>query len=346
MAGIFGLFDFTKEGPGVDRDAPPKGPVGSFFSILGRRFWKLISINLMFLLFSLPFLVFAYFSSSYLLAVLFPRLNPNQLSESLLLANAGFDESLAEQIAGSTIFLFQIMFTACNIGLLYQLFGPVFAGITFVLRNYARDDHAFVWMDFCESFKNNFKISLLSAGIYWVADLLILFSLAFYSQSITQPVLRTILTTVLVILFFFLSVMNMYAYQMMVTFELRLRDIYRNAALFTMARLPLNLLMLAISILLLAGPPFLAFYFIPAIHLVFVVTLVWYLFFAFSFCFLLQNFCVHRVIDRFMLQPLREKEARESGSFETEEENEKEEEQDESGEEGLPEGETRAHSPA
>jgi uncharacterized membrane protein YesL len=54
MAGIFGLFDFTKEGPGIDKNAPPKKGIALFFSILFREYKNLMVVNLIFILFSLP----------------------------------------------------------------------------------------------------------------------------------------------------------------------------------------------------------------------------------------------------------------------------------------------------
>ena len=65
MAGLFGLFDYTKEGKGVYPDEPPKGPVSTFFSVLGRKFWKICTINLMYVILSLPALVLAFFSASF-----------------------------------------------------------------------------------------------------------------------------------------------------------------------------------------------------------------------------------------------------------------------------------------
>ena len=54
MAGFFGLFDYSKPGPGVPKNAPKKKPFIVFFEILGRKFWKLIIANFLFLLFALP----------------------------------------------------------------------------------------------------------------------------------------------------------------------------------------------------------------------------------------------------------------------------------------------------
>lgn len=54
MAGFFGLFDYTKEGPGVRKDAPKKKAFFAFFEIFFRNFFKFISINLVYVLCSLP----------------------------------------------------------------------------------------------------------------------------------------------------------------------------------------------------------------------------------------------------------------------------------------------------
>ena len=57
MAGFFGLFDYNKPGPGVPKDAPRKSPLIVFFEILQRKFWNLIKVNMMFLIFNLPALI-------------------------------------------------------------------------------------------------------------------------------------------------------------------------------------------------------------------------------------------------------------------------------------------------
>lgn len=54
MAGFFGLFDYTKEGPGVSKNGPKKRPFVVFFEIYGRKFWNLISAGLWYLLVNLP----------------------------------------------------------------------------------------------------------------------------------------------------------------------------------------------------------------------------------------------------------------------------------------------------
>ena len=56
MAGFFGLFDYNKPGPGVDKNSPKKKGFVIFFEIYFRKFWKLIIANLLYVLVSLPVL--------------------------------------------------------------------------------------------------------------------------------------------------------------------------------------------------------------------------------------------------------------------------------------------------
>lgn len=50
MAGFFGLFNYDKEGPGIEKNAPKKRALIVFFEIYGRKFWNLFYANLLFLL--------------------------------------------------------------------------------------------------------------------------------------------------------------------------------------------------------------------------------------------------------------------------------------------------------
>ncbi len=54
MAWLSGLFNYTKEGPGIEKNAPKKRSFIVFFEIYGRKFWKLFQANALFLLVNLP----------------------------------------------------------------------------------------------------------------------------------------------------------------------------------------------------------------------------------------------------------------------------------------------------
>ncbi len=54
MAGFFGLFNYEKEGPGIDKNAPKKHGFIVFFETFFRNFWKFIPINLVYCLLNIP----------------------------------------------------------------------------------------------------------------------------------------------------------------------------------------------------------------------------------------------------------------------------------------------------
>lgn len=56
MAGLFGLFDYSKEGPGISKNAPKKKAFFVFFETFFRNFFKFVSINLAYVLLSAPIL--------------------------------------------------------------------------------------------------------------------------------------------------------------------------------------------------------------------------------------------------------------------------------------------------
>lgn len=56
MAGFFGLFDPTKEGPGISKNAPKKKAFFVFFETYFRNFFKFVSINLVYVFVSVPIL--------------------------------------------------------------------------------------------------------------------------------------------------------------------------------------------------------------------------------------------------------------------------------------------------
>ena len=52
--GLFSFSNYEKEGPGVQKDNLPKSGIKLFLFVLLNRFWKLVALNIIFLLFSLP----------------------------------------------------------------------------------------------------------------------------------------------------------------------------------------------------------------------------------------------------------------------------------------------------
>ncbi|HIY54194.1 MAG TPA: DUF624 domain-containing protein [Candidatus Agathobaculum merdavium] len=49
---------YLKEGPGIEKDAPPKTGLALFFEILVREFWQMLKLNLLFVICALPLVTF------------------------------------------------------------------------------------------------------------------------------------------------------------------------------------------------------------------------------------------------------------------------------------------------
>lgn len=54
MAGFFGLFDYSKPGPGVSKNEPEKKRFFVFWELYARKFFRLVIANLLYVLVSLP----------------------------------------------------------------------------------------------------------------------------------------------------------------------------------------------------------------------------------------------------------------------------------------------------
>lgn len=54
MSGFFGFLDFTKEGPGISKNAPKKKAFFVFFETFFRNFFKFVYINLVYVALSVP----------------------------------------------------------------------------------------------------------------------------------------------------------------------------------------------------------------------------------------------------------------------------------------------------
>ena len=250
---------YDKPGKGIDPDAPQKRSFFRFFDIFFRKFWKFIKINLLYVLVSIPTFALVFFLSGI-------------ISNSFLSMN-GTEEmfrSIAEQIAqasenaGGADYQYSVLvvtfdlFIRLIISYLFMTLwgmGPATAGITYILRNFAREEHAWLWSDFKSSFKNNFKQSLIVFVIDIVVFLLLYTAFVVYSQMTGALSMLKYFIVVIAIIY---TIMHFYIYPMMVTFDLKLKDLYRNALIFALGKLLSNLFILVILLLIHVGSAFAA----------------------------------------------------------------------------------------
>ena len=118
--------------------------------------------------------------------------------------------------------------------------GPFTAGMTYVVRNWARDEHSFIWSDFKDAMKDNWKQALVVSVVTGVIPVLVYICWNFYG-SMTADSMFMMLPQMLVLLVLILWMLALpYFYPLMITYKLKLRDLFRNALLMGVARLPMN----------------------------------------------------------------------------------------------------------
>jgi len=176
------MFDYTKPGKGVDKDQPEKRSFSLFFEVFTRRFWKLLTLNLIFFVCCIPVVTI----------------------------------------------------------------GPALAGLFYVLRNFSRRQHAFVWMDFKDAVKTNWKKATAVFFINSAVWLALFFALYFYWAMSAESVIMTVALAITFAFAFLFAFMNFYLYTMLVTFDLSLKKLYKNAFLLSFLGLLKNFLTLLV----------------------------------------------------------------------------------------------------
>lgn len=276
MAGFFGFFDYTKPGKGVSKDDVQKTGISLYLDIFMRRFWKFVTLNLIFLVVSIPAIVIAF------------RISVFAVSYLATLAKMEMTSEIITSLQFVGIMMTAIVLQLCGSG-------PASAGMSYVLRKYVNDTHSWVLSDFFDNFKSNFKQSL---GVYLINIVgLCIYGVCFVFYSYAMPgmagmFLRTVITVVAVVF----AMMQMYTYQLMVSFELKFKDIYRNAFFLVMAKLPWNVLVAAVSAFLTYGALNLA-QSIPLAAILVVATLFY------SVINFTQIFMTNNVIKKMLLEP-------------------------------------------
>ncbi len=283
MAGFFGLFDYNKPGPGVPRDAPPKSPFIVFFEILQRKFWNFIKVNMMFLIFNIPALLLGMF----VMLFFFPNILPEALTNT-------------DVLVSDMLLKFVLLTPMMCIPMVTV--GPAQAGFTYIMRNYAREEHAFLWSDFKEIALKNMKQSLIVSTINFFLTFMILWSIRAYIVIGSGNFLMTAGSALMVMLFIVYACMNMYIYPIMITFDLSIKQIYKNALIFAVIKFLPNVGILLLSTFII----FLTFGLIIPFSQI--IGIILYIFLTVSLVGFLTNFYVYPKLKKYMISRIEEEE--------------------------------------
>jgi len=118
--------------------------------------------------------------------------------------------------------------------------GPFTAGFSYVTRNWARDEHAFIWSDFKDAIKANWKIPLVLSIITGALPLLVYQGWITYGQMANQNAILVIPRVLVILVGVIWAISITYMHPLTVTYDLKLMNVIRNGLLLGVARLPFS----------------------------------------------------------------------------------------------------------
>ena len=130
--------------------------------------------------------------------------------------------------------------------------GPVQAGMAYVTRNWARDEHAFPWADFKDAVKDNWKQALGISAITAVLPFILFIGYRFYGQMMTRSALFLVPQMLLICLGVVWALSLVFFYPLMVSYQLSFKHLLRNGMMLAVARLPMTVGIRLVTLLPLA----------------------------------------------------------------------------------------------
>lgn len=214
------LINYNKPGPGVAKNSGYEiNRFALYFQLLGRKFWNICLLSLVVTLYTLPYILLS--------ILLF-----NGLGSIPFFGNAGYH------------LLYALGFVP------FMFYGPVLGAGFKIARDFAREEPVFLWSDFWKAFRTGLGKTVALSCVSYFFLIALTYALPFYflMPGIGVYVLFPIcLLAALAILF-----MQFYIYTMAVCLNLSVKNILKNALIFSFIRIGQNLLLLLVLALLLA----------------------------------------------------------------------------------------------
>ena len=243
-----------------------------YFETIYRKFSKLIQLNLIYFAFILPLVC----GAIYFCALLF-GLSAEAIQTFFFIHMSVWVTELIP------LPIFIVLFLASLV-----LYGPITAGFTHCIRDIACGKH--IWVsDIFKRAKSNFKQGLL----FGMIDVLVFISFVLYlSYDMSSfGFFGTVLKLCAIAITVVYICLRFYTYTIAVTFELSVKNIFKNSLIFSVLGFLGNIIALFVS-------GFIMFTFVstPKVDLVLIATLI------FALCRFTSVFCTYPTIERYMLK--------------------------------------------
>lgn len=215
-----GLFNWAnmremKEGKGVKERKEP--PLTVFFGVLQRKLWRFVTLNLVYLISGIPTWLF--------------------------MAAMGFGLYFFHM--GRADYNVCLPWMLILIPFIAFLSAPATMGATYVLRNFAREAHAWVVGDMFEKSSKNYVQGMIIGAINAVLAFILTYAY-FYYGTLQQGL--SIVNYILIVLGFILASLRSYIFPMAVTYKLSIANLYRYSLALVIMKFPQNLLLQGFSL--------------------------------------------------------------------------------------------------
>ena len=299
----FRLFDMNRDGKGVEKDEDRTPNLKFFFKQFARKFTKILQLNLLMIFQVIPLLVIvlSYFSGDKTPTVtniaFAPLYGINTIATSVGGAPV-LDVSSIQMKIPVFAPIFMIIMIAIAL-LLIITFGWQNVGAAYVLRGLFRGEAVFVWSDYFYGIKKNFKQGLLMG----IIDILIMFVLCvdfFFFFGKGGMFWLDFMYFVIFAMVIVYTIMRFYIYQLLITFDLKITKIIKNALIFTALGIKRNLLAFLGMIILIALNAVLIIISLPSGFSVPLILPFLYLMGTVGF---MTTYAAYPVIDKYMIAP-------------------------------------------
>ena len=229
-------YYYGKSGKGdYTKDDLPTNRWQLFWEMLRVRFAGLFKINLLYMIAWIPVIAIIIRAVTMVMSGLM------NLSDLQLQLEAG--EIAAEAYNEKQLMFFDALKVIAlqTLGMLIPaiaITGPFTAGLAYVTRNWARDEHSFMMSDYFEAVKNNWKQALLTSTITGFVPMLLYVCAIFYGSMANDNMFFLVPQVLSITIGVVWLCSLMYMYPQMVTYNLKFSALVRNSLLMTIGRLP------------------------------------------------------------------------------------------------------------
>lgn len=244
-------YYYGKSGKGdFKKDDLPETRWQLFWDTLKTRLSALVRLNLMYIVIWIPTVVVLFMALTNFLTILQPAYVTSTDESGNTVYSAKLDQEGNTIMAWEDAGLTEEQLPAQLNSMLFQLLlilipciaitGPATAGVSYVTRNWSRDEHAFIWSDFKDAVKANWKQSLVISTITGCVPVLAYVCWTFYGEMAKTQTFMLVPQMITLVLFILWTLSVTYAYPLIVSYELKMKGLLKNTMLLGIARLPFS----------------------------------------------------------------------------------------------------------